>query len=133
MSQALKHFEKATRLAPEWTNPLNDMAWILATRPDAKEEHGKKAVKFAERAAKLSKYKNCAILDTLAVAYASMARYNDAIRTAQAAVELASHTGLDGLADSIRSRLKLYRQYQPYRESAPESVDRGDIKDNSNR
>ena len=46
------------------------------------------------------------VLDTLAVAYFSANRLDQAISTAQAALDLASTTGRDDLAADIRRRLE---------------------------
>ena len=57
------------------------------------------------------------ILDTLAAAYASAGRFDQAQQVAQAALKLAS-AGRPGepLAPDIRARLELFRKGKPYRE-----------------
>ena len=56
-----------------------------------------------------------ASLDALAAAYASAARYDDAVTTAQAAVDQAVATGQSGIAAQFRERLALYQRRQAYR------------------
>jgi spermidine synthase len=53
-------------------------------------------------------------LDTLAVAYAAAGRFNDAIATAQKAIELARSAGQSQLVGEIQARLQLYQDGQPY-------------------
>ena len=48
----------------------NDLAWLLATAPDARFRDGPRAVEHATRACELSGWRDAAALDTLAAAYA---------------------------------------------------------------
>lgn len=74
---------------------------------------------LAERAAKLTKYQDASILDTLAAAYAAAGQFEQAVRAAQTGLDLASRIKADELVSRIRSRLELYRQAKPYLESVP--------------
>ncbi len=115
LDEALEHFRKTVRLKPDWPVPLNGMARILATHPDAKVRDPSQAIKLAEHAAELTSYRNATVLDTLAAAYAAAGRFDDAVTTAQNALDLA----LDAAgpqAPDIRKRLELYKQRKPYRE-----------------
>ncbi len=113
---ALQHFRHALHSKPDSPPPLAGMAWILATHTDPNVRDAKQAIQFAERAAQLTQYQNAAILDTLAAAYAAAGRYNQATKTAQAALELPSASAAGDLASQIRQRLELYRQGKTYRE-----------------
>jgi spermidine synthase len=55
-----------------------------------------------------------AYFDTLAAAYAATGRFNDAITTAQKAIELAKAAGQSQLVEEAELHLKLYRSGQPY-------------------
>jgi spermidine synthase len=57
---------------------------------------------------------NANFLDTLAVAYAAAGRFNDAIATAQKAIELARSASQAQLVQKMEARLQLYRDGQPY-------------------
>ena len=59
------------------------------------------------------------MLDALAVAYAAAGQFDRAVTTAQAALELTSAAGTEGLANAIRHRLELFQQARPYREPSP--------------
>ena len=88
---------------------LNDIAWTLATNPNASIRNGREAVELAERAVRLSGGQQPAILDTLAAAYAEAGRFPDAVQTAEKALELATRQNKAALADSLRTRIKLYQ------------------------
>jgi tetratricopeptide (TPR) repeat protein len=113
LDEALKHSREAVRLKPDYLAPLNRIAKILATHPDPKLRDANQAIELAERAAKLTKYQNPTILDTLAAAYAAAGQFDRAVTTAQAALTLASAAQADELANRIRKRLELYRQAKP--------------------
>jgi hypothetical protein len=55
-----------------------------------------------------------AALDTLAAAYASAGDFVRATAAAERALTAASRVGNTALAEQIRSRLRLYREQQPY-------------------
>ena len=113
LDEALRHLREAVRLKPNWPVPLNPMARILFTHPDPKMRNTSEAIALAERAAKLTKYQNATILETLAAAYAAAGQFDRAVTTAEAALELASAAQADKLAIRIRKQLQLYRQAKP--------------------
>jgi hypothetical protein len=55
--------------------------------------------------------------DTLAAAYAAAGRFNDAIATAQKAIELANSAGQTQGVKQIESRLQMYREQRAYHRS----------------
>jgi hypothetical protein len=55
-------------------------------------------------------------LDTLAVAYAAAGKFNDAIVTAEKALNIAKTAGQENTAREIQNRLELYKAGKPYRE-----------------
>ena len=107
---ALEHFREAVRLKPNWPAPLTGMARILAVHPDTNVRDASEAIRFAQRAAKLTKYQNASVLDTLATAYAAAGQFDRAVDTAQAAITLASAAQADELVSSLRKQLELYKQ-----------------------
>ena len=113
---ALKHWPEAARLAPGWPDPLNNLAWALATDSHAELRDGPEAVKLASRAAELSGTNSVGILDTLAAAYAEAGRFAEACSVARQAQVMAETQGLGGLAEKIGLRLTLYGSRQPYRD-----------------
>jgi len=115
--EALAEWGEALRLAPDLVPALNRSARVLATGPDSSLRDGARAVELGERAARLSGQRDPVVLDTLAAAYAEAGRFDDAVRTARAALELARNDS--GLAGSISARLAHYEAHSPVREPAP--------------
>jgi cytochrome c-type biogenesis protein CcmH/NrfG len=113
--EAVSNYEAAVTLKPEWTAALNELAWILATHPQADVRDGPAAVILAERACQLSSGKETRFLATLDAAYAEAGRFAEAIRTAEKTRELAVSAGDKQGAQEAETRLILYRKNQPYR------------------
>ncbi|PZR73182.1 MAG: hypothetical protein DLM73_11325 [Chthoniobacterales bacterium] len=123
-SEAVAQYKRALEIAPDDTETMNNMAWILATSPDALVRDGAKAVQVAERADSLTRNASPIISATLAAAYAEMARFPDAVRTAQRAIQLALNEGNKGRADSIRAQLSFYELGVPFRDRRFGSIPR---------
>ncbi len=111
--QAVEYYTKAIQHKPDWVFPINNLAWIRATHKQAKFRNPEEAVRLAERACQLTKYRNPTILDTLAAAYAAAGRYSDAVATTQKALELAQSSN-EELPEKIQNRLRLYKAGRPY-------------------
>jgi tetratricopeptide (TPR) repeat protein len=95
---------------------LNDLAWFLATRPQAEERDGARAVGFAERACEMTQYRQAIVVDTLAAAYAEAGRFPEAVTTAERATALATQAGDQVLLAKNQQFLELYRARRPYHE-----------------
>jgi tetratricopeptide (TPR) repeat protein len=113
--EALNQLDEALRLEPNRIPILNNMAWILATSPDPEIRDGKKAVEFAEKAARLSKRSSVIVLDTLGASYAEVGRFKKAIETTRQAMELADQSRDRRIAD-LKTRISLYESGRAYRE-----------------
>ena len=122
VEQAAKHFREALRLRPDWAAPLNELAWILATQPNSDLNERKEALNLALRAAELTRRQDSNVLDTLAASYASVGQFDQAVATAQKALELASASKNIKTVNTISKRLRLYKQSKPYRESMQEKA-----------
>lgn len=112
--KAIVHWEEAVRIEPNDVDVLNRLAWFSATCEDPNYRSATRAVELAERGCKLTAYKNPGLLYTLATAYAEAGRFDEAVRTAERAVELTKLSGEEQLAENIGKRLELYRQKQAY-------------------
>ena len=115
-AEAIGHWRQATHLKPDWSEPLNNLAWVLATDPHPELRNGAEALHFALRALELAGTNDVRILDTLAAAYAEAGDYGKAVGTAQKAQALAVAEKRQSLAGQLNQRLELYRSNQPYRE-----------------
>jgi tetratricopeptide (TPR) repeat protein len=116
---AIDHYREALRLRPDLLTVANNLAWLLATGNDAALRHPIAAIEAAEQAALLTDRRDPAVLDTLAAAYASAGRFEDARQTARRAIELAKERGDAALVAEISERLDRYRAGRPYVEAAP--------------
>ena len=115
-SEALAHYQKALEITPDDTETLNNMAWILATWPEALTRDGTKAVELAERADSLTRGASPVISATLGAAYAEAGRFEDATKAAQRALQLALAEGNDARAASIREQIEYYQAGAAFRD-----------------
>jgi tetratricopeptide (TPR) repeat protein len=122
IGQAIAHYQAALEFSPQSIPTLNNLAWALSTCPDASLRNGAKAIELAQKADQLAGGKNPAFMRTLAAAYAEKGRFNDAIETAQRALQLATAQDNFALANKLEKDLDLYRSSIPLRRSGPPNV-----------
>ncbi len=115
---AVSHLREASRSQPEWPLPLINLAWILATCPDESVRQPGEAVRLAETARDMLGSPSATVLDALAAAYASDGRFEEAVKAAEASIELAEQSGEEHLAKHINSRCRLYSNGIPFIESS---------------
>jgi tetratricopeptide (TPR) repeat protein len=115
-ADAVAHYNEALKLNPDDVQSLNNMAWILATWPDALVRDGAKALALAERAVSLTNHRESRTMATFAAAFAEIDRFPDAVATAERAAELAQAEGNSAFADFIRGQADLYRSHVPFRD-----------------
>ncbi|MFW6124611.1 MAG: tetratricopeptide repeat protein [Pirellulales bacterium] len=116
IDHAMERYRAALRLRPKWWLPANNLAWILATQPEARYRGGHEAIDLARRACQATQHQEPQALDTLAAAFAEAGQFNEAVATAQRAIDLASQSGQEELASQIAERLAIYRDGRPYRD-----------------
>ena len=115
---AMAHYQLAIKRRPNAPELLNNLAWLLATCPQASLRNGPEAVRNAERACRLMHYTSTLLVGTLAAAYAEAGQFAEAVAMAEKACRLASESGERGLLQKNQELLTLYRAGQPYHESA---------------
>jgi tetratricopeptide (TPR) repeat protein len=118
---AAEHYREAVRLKPDWPEPLNDLAWMLATSPRPEMRNGTMAVRLAERACELTEHKQARCVGTLDAAYAEVGRFSEAITVAKEARKLALAGGDQELADAAAARLELYRSGRAFHQPDQEN------------
>ena len=116
-NEAVAHYQRALELNPDSPDALNDLAWVLATSPQAPVRDGTRAVQLAQRANQAVGGKSPVILRTLAAAYAETGQFADARQCAEHAIELARASGQLGLVEELAGALKLYEAGHPFRAS----------------
>ncbi len=114
--EALAHWREALRADPDFVPAMSDTAHVLAAGLDASSRNGAQALKLAERAVQLSQGRNPVYLDTLAMAYAEVGRFPEAIATAHKALDLAAQQPRGRFVEALTTRIKLYESQQPYRD-----------------
>ncbi|PYJ11486.1 MAG: hypothetical protein DMF06_02275 [Verrucomicrobia bacterium] len=114
--EAVVEYERAVAINPADAQALNNVAWVLATWPDALVRDGAKAVKVAERADALTQHRNLVITSTLAAAYAEAGQFAEAAKTGQHALQLAADEGNSSRAESIRAQINLYQSGVAFRD-----------------
>jgi tetratricopeptide (TPR) repeat protein len=114
VEEAITQFQWALQIEPADMEAQNNLAWLLATCPQASLRNGDKAVQLARRANELAGGKNPVILGTLAAAFAEAGRFGEAVETAQLALHLAGAQSNTGLAGALQSEMKLYQAGKPF-------------------
>jgi serine/threonine-protein kinase len=115
--EALQEYRELLRRSPDSFEPMNNLAWILATHPDPKFRDGAEAVRLAERAARLAGSNSASAADTLAAAYAEAGRLPEAVAKMNKAIALAEASGQTNSALKFRARLDLYQAGKSFHET----------------
>ncbi|MEZ6115446.1 MAG: ASPIC/UnbV domain-containing protein [Pirellulaceae bacterium] len=118
ISSAIAQFQLALQANSRWYPAANNLAWLRATHPDAQYRNGAEAVRMAERILRESNSMRPDFLDTLAAALAEVGQFDQAVRVAAKAIELADSAHMTELADKLRLRQQQYSAGQPYRDSS---------------
>jgi tetratricopeptide (TPR) repeat protein len=114
--EALSACRKAIALQPDDVVSTEQVAWILATCPEASLRNGREAVVLAERAVELSDGKTASVYSTLAAAYGEAGRFRDAVQASQRAIALALQNGDKESAAIFSIQMKFYQAETPYHE-----------------
>jgi tetratricopeptide (TPR) repeat protein len=115
--EALAHYRAAITSRPDFPEALNNLAWMLATHPNPQIRDGRQALELAERACRLTQYKEALMLGTLGAAYAEAGRFPEAVEAAEKAKALAEKADDSETATMNTKLLALYRSGQPYRKA----------------
>ena len=110
--RALADLNQAVALDPWNALGYNNIAWLMATCPDARYRDGTKALEAAKKAGELTGWKEVDFLDSLAAAYAESGDFAEASKWQQKAIDLAP---MKEKAE-LKTRLDLYKSAKPYRE-----------------
>ena len=112
--EAIAEYEKALEISPDYAKAQSNLAWMLATSPDASLRNGARAVELAHQAYAVFDDKNPVVIRTLAAAYGEAGRFPEALETAQRALRVAESQNITKLAVLLRSEIDLYRSHVPF-------------------
>ena len=114
--KAVADFNSALELDPDFSPAYNNLAWTLATCPQAALRNGQQAVQDATKACALSGWNNINQLDTLAAAYAEAGDFENAVNWETKVLATPNLAPED--AAIAKDRLALYQAHQPYHRKA---------------
>jgi tetratricopeptide (TPR) repeat protein len=114
MDEVILHYKKALEIQPGYTEVQRNLAWVLATCPQAALRNGKEAVELAEQANQPAGGGDPSVLCILAAAYAEAGRFSEAVETAQQALRLAGAQSKTLLAGQLQAQLQLYQAGKPF-------------------
>lgn len=114
--EAMAQYKQALQIHPVYPDAQDSLARLFATLPPAKGGNPTQAVVLAEAACSITSNQVAPYLDTLALTYAAAGRFDEAVATAEKALDLARAAGQTQLAEQIQRQLEMYRGERRYRE-----------------
>jgi tetratricopeptide (TPR) repeat protein len=112
-TEAVADFRRAIQLGPTNAVACNDLAWILATAPDAWVRNGKESLTNAKKACQITDFKQPYFVGTLAAAYAELGDFQEAAAFQKQALQMLPAD--DKERANSEARLVLYSKHLPYR------------------
>ncbi|MHC4086764.1 MAG: sulfatase-like hydrolase/transferase, partial [Planctomycetota bacterium] len=107
---AIVQFKEALKLNPRHPGMLNALAWILVTCPNQALKDPPKALELAQQACALTQSKYPVFLNTLAMAYATLNNFSEAVKTSERALALAQAKGDQALVTKLQKQLDLFKK-----------------------
>ena len=111
--EAASDLRQAVQLSPNDARALTYLARLRATCLDASLRNGKDAIRISIKACELSKWKEPALIDELAAAYAETGDFDQAVKYQTQAMKMKSAYG--PVLKEARERLALYRDHKSWR------------------
>jgi tetratricopeptide (TPR) repeat protein len=124
--EAVVHLKESLKFVPDDIYAQANLAWVLATAPDASLRDGAKAIELAKKLIeRLGDEKDANAtnaLQILAAGYAEAGRFSEATETAQQALQLAIAQSNMALREDLQSNIANYRRHLPWRD--PQGVNK---------
>jgi hypothetical protein len=108
-AEAAREMRAAIALKPDYVELLNNLAWLLTSRPDVPALDPGEPMRLVSRAIELSNSQNPYPLYTLAMMHARDGRFAEAAESASRAATLARGMGNVGLAAELDARVAAFR------------------------
>lgn len=112
--KATDSLRQVMKLVPDDPMIESQLAWLLATAPDASARDGEQAIRLGEKAAEATKRSNWRVLDALAAAHAEVGSFDLAVNTQRQAISQLNASDSQNWRN-LQLRLELYEQQRPYR------------------
>jgi tetratricopeptide (TPR) repeat protein len=116
LDEARIEYQRAVALDPQWPEMARKTAWRLATDPDPNRRNAAFALRLAQQACQATGSRQPIYLDAVAAAFAEANHFDEAVKTARQALELARVSNQPELADRLRAHLHQYEARQPFRD-----------------
>jgi tetratricopeptide (TPR) repeat protein len=91
-----------------------ELAWLLATAPEASLRNGSRALSIAHAVEATENQPTIKTLDAIAAAYAELGRFEEAVLAAQAGLTLARAQNNSQQTAAITTRLSQYKNRRPF-------------------
>lgn len=114
--EAVAEYREALKQKPDFLAALAQLSWLLSSRPSAEFHNSAEAVELALKADELTRHQAPNVLVVLDVAYAAAGRFDDAIKTAEKLVKMATDNNLREIATKATARIELYKAGKPFQE-----------------
>ena len=116
LQAAITFFDRAFESSPRMFAAGNNLAWILATNPDASIRDGMRAVEVAKKTCEMTGYKEYRLFSTLAAAYAESGDFAKAMEITQKAIQMASENNDQKTVDAMKERQIQFKSGSPVRD-----------------
>jgi tetratricopeptide (TPR) repeat protein len=117
LKEAIVQLNRSLQIEPDNPGTKNNLAWLLATSEDPNIRNPSEAIRLAQQASRDTGYIDPSMLDTLAAAFASAGRFDEAVITAQKALNLTNENNKQ-IFQAIKRHLDLYKASKPLIEPA---------------
>jgi Flp pilus assembly protein TadD len=116
---AVNELRAALAQSPDQDALRIDLAWHLATAPDASVRNGAESLRIADELNRATNSEDPLILDTLGAALAENGRFDDAEKSVARAIELLGKELSPAELSEFVARRDLYHARQPFRQTRP--------------
>lgn len=114
--EALQLYSAVLEARPDDILAANNLAWILATHPDANLRDGAAAKRWARVACEATNHRIPPLLGTLAAAHAELGEFDQAVALSKRALASAREFQKEEFAKRLAARMTSYQSKKPFRD-----------------